>query len=227
MPELLEPWEPVAKDVALRALLPDLDDNLPSSTPILTCPGLVDERKGIDRLLDSFAEGRVCESARLVLAGAHSDGIRSLLKGKFASLVQAKRIVSLDRFLSDDEFRNLFWLSDLICLPYPNHIGVSSIYLRAASIGKPILTSQSGWFAWAVPHYGIGTMVDIADRRLFSAAIRERLSQGPSTSATSIETSHQIARENSPGMVKSSWMAGILGRSAQPPASRQEVKPYE
>jgi glycosyltransferase involved in cell wall biosynthesis len=212
MPELLEIWGTTSKEVALKTLFPDFGERGLASLPLIACPGLVDDRKGVDLLLESFAQGRIYESARLVLAGVHSDTIRLLLKTRYASLVESGSILTVDRFLTEEEFRSLFWMSQLICLPYPNHVGVSSIYLRAAALGKQILTSDRGWFEWAVPHYGIGTSVNVMDTSRFADAIHDELKASHRDRLNAIERGALVLADNSEVSVKASWMHSVRSR---------------
>ena len=171
LPEATEPLCVTDRVKAAEVLGVDPEQTL------ITCPGMVDERKGWHRLLYAFAQLRTPQM-QLILLGKHSEQIRSLLKNEYAELVAAGAIKTEDRFASNEEFDALFAVADLVCALYPRHIGSSSILIRAARAQKPILASNWGWNGWASREYDLAQTCDVSNDRELVDAMRVCLETG-------------------------------------------------
>ncbi|MBM3966943.1 MAG: glycosyltransferase family 4 protein [Planctomycetes bacterium] len=211
MPEYLEPWGFNQAQVPEKES--DHFDSLGFRGGVKTIGflGAKGKRKGVELLLRAFSETSELHNSVLLLAGEHGRETRKLLTTKYSALVARRRIVSVDRFLSEEEFQNVFREIDLLCLPYRDHQAVSSIYLRAATLGKPTLASDKGWFSWAVPHYGHGEMVDVNSPGAFRESLL-RFIKKPSQEHRITDQSEQILLENSPASVKDAWTALLRSR---------------
>jgi len=116
----------------------------------------MDERKGIDRLVRAFAAARLRDDDRLLLAGRLSESLRRLIQADFADLISRDRLVLMDRYLTDDELCASVTAMDLICTPYPRHVGSASIVIRAAATGRPTLGVDYGWIGFVIPRFQLG-----------------------------------------------------------------------
>ena len=148
------------------------DLNLDTECRYVSCPGLQSRRKGIDLLLAAFEKMVQQESeesnCRLLLFGQHSNEIREALKGRYKTLIESRRIISRDGLLSENDFEALFCASEVVCVPYPRHIGSASILIRAARLGKKVLASDWGWVGWTTKKYAIGETCDVKDSEEFA-----------------------------------------------------------
>ena len=144
------------------------------NSKILSLIGLIDQRKGISDLL--AAAERMAQDAppemKILLAGKNSLEARQLLAGKHRSLVESRRVIVLDRHLSQPELWAACVASDVITTPYPNHRYSASILIRAASVGVPVLANAIGWMEDVTHRYGLGWTCDTRDPCVFSTAIR-------------------------------------------------------
>ena len=133
--------------------------------------------KGIELFLRAFAAASLPQSDRLLLAGLQGPEIRALLAGEFAPLVRTGRVVSLDRILSVEDFADAIAAMDVVCVPYPRHIGSASIVIRAAAAARPVLATNFGWCGYIVPQFDLGRTVDVHDLPAFAGAIARSLDE--------------------------------------------------
>ncbi len=165
----VDPVELISKNEARRVL------GMPEGGRVIGTSGHLDERKGVDRLLRAFRAADMGESDRLLLAGRPSPGIRELLAGEFAPMVESGRIVALTRYLSDEELGATLAACDVVCTCHPAHVGLSNICLRAAAAGRPVLSGDYGWFQRVVGGFGLGWTCRVTDEDVFARTIRESL----------------------------------------------------
>ena len=173
IPEAITPLSSMEVTKARRIL------HCSTTTKLITCPGGITERKGIDLLIKAFAELERDSDTTLYLLGKHSPGIRSLLEStSIRNLVNDGRLVSQDRFATKDEFDALFLAADLVCTPYPRHNGSSSIIVRTAHAGRPLLSTDWGWCGWATETFDLGKTVNVLDQSAFVDALKTCLRNG-------------------------------------------------
>lgn len=176
------------------------------------CVGGLDVRKGIDRLIKAFADADL-DGGRLLLAGRTDATVRAQLKGPYATLVKRQQIVVLDRYISDHELDLAIAAMDLVCTPYPRHIGSASIVIRAAAVGRPVLGSDYGWIGRTVPQFKLGATCDTTDRAAFAAALKAalELSQAHESSAAAREFTAFHTPEN----FQAVWMRAMGERARE------------
>lgn len=127
---------------------------------IIGSAGWLDGRKGIDRLVHAFAAAGLSATDRLLLVGHQEPEIRAAVAA-YPELVRRGRIVSLDRYVSDEEFAAGVAAMDVVCTPYPRHIGSVSIVIHAAAQGRPVLAADYGWLRAVVGPFGLGKTCDV------------------------------------------------------------------
>jgi len=99
--------------------------------------------------------------------------IDDLLNRDHQGLVRAGRIVVVNRYVSDDEIESAISALDLMCTPYPRHIGSSGVVVRAAAAGRPILGSEYGWIGQTISRFELGTTCDVTNPGAFSRSLRD------------------------------------------------------
>ncbi len=147
---------------------------LPAAARIAGCAGAIEERKGMDLLLGAFAAASTADD-HLLLAGRLSPRIRRLLEELPESL--RARVHALDRFLDEATFAASLAAMDLVCTPYPDHVGSASIVIRAAAAGRPVLAADTGWMEAIVPRFGLGRTVAVRDPIALARALAQALEE--------------------------------------------------
>lgn len=169
MPDPVDPAAKVTKAEARKVL------GLPQVGWFIGCAGPMSKRKGSDLLLHAFASAApaLASEARLLLAGKFDADIRQLLRGDFRLLLQQDRIIVIDRHLSQQEMDLAIPAMDIVCAPYPAHMGSSGIALRAAANERPILATDRFWLRQVVQTFRLGQCCNVLDREAFAQAIRQ------------------------------------------------------
>lgn len=178
IPDPVEPFTPPTRQDARKAL------GIPDDGRLIGCVGYQDRRKGIDLLIRAFLAANLPPTDRLFLAGKQEAAIQSLLGGEAAQAVREGRIITLARYISDEELRLGVSALDVVCTPYPpnaGHSGSSSIVIHAAGQGRHSLGTDHGWVGDAITRFGLGSVCDVDNQPAFAAAIR-----------ASLEISHQF-----------------------------------
>lgn len=162
--------------------------------PLIGLAGGIDLRKGADQLLRAFASSALDHEATLVLAGPHSSEIRDQINRQYGGLRSQRRLVSLDRWLTDLEFAAVFIAMDIIAAPYPAHFGSASIVIRAAANATPCLGSDSGWIGRTIAQYGLGWIsnveCELALGRSITRAVEEYLNWQPGPAVEELVSFH-------------------------------------
>jgi glycosyltransferase involved in cell wall biosynthesis len=153
---------------------------LPPSGRIVSLSGMISQWKGAVLLHDAFAEyfesGRAGHTERLLLAGPHDAAVRQVLQAERSQdWLRQGRILSLDRYLSEEEMFLVASASDLVTAPYPNHQGRSSIILWAAAAGRPSLGVNQGCIAHVIQTEKLGWTSPVGDACAFAAAMESAL----------------------------------------------------
>lgn len=173
IPEPVEPIAPIETAEARRKI------GIPSGGRYLVNIGAGDIRKGTHLLVRAFAQTKLGADYRLLLMGKLDPVIRRLIETEMRALLQDGRLIVIDQYLSQDQFCLGLNAADVICTPYPRHIGSSGIIVRAAAMGKPILASDYGWVGAAVSTFGLGRTCSVSDLEGFSLQISECLENAP------------------------------------------------
>ena len=171
MPEAIEVPHRIDREAARHRL------GLGTDRFVIVCPGQVNERKGVDLLIQAFAKmGH--PDAQLVLLGRTSALVKNMLESEHAPLCRTGRIVWQDRYIETLEFDDLFAAANLVCVPYPRHIGSASILIHAAKRNLAILASDWGWIGWATRTFELGQTVDVMDPQAFAAVLKRMADAG-------------------------------------------------
>lgn len=208
MPDPVNAPAPMSKGDARRML------GMEEGGRVVGCVGMIDDRKGADLLCRAFARAKLGAEDRLLLVGGHNAVVRGILNGECAELVRSGRIVGIDRFVSQAEMDAAVMAMDLVCTPYPEHIGSASIVIRAAAAGRPVLGSDYGWVERTVRQFGLGWTCAVRDLDAFARAL-ERAMEG-AAAWTMSEGARRYVEFQSPENFARCWMALLRERLGLP-----------
>ena len=140
--------------------------DLPKSNVIIGAFGLLSSRKGIVPLVRAFASASTSGRHQLLLAGKLAEDAQEFVLVENAELIRDGRIRLIDRWLTDTELEAGLAACNWVSALYPRHIGSSSIVLRAAANGRPVIASSFGWVGRTVSTFGLGRTIDVGDSDL-------------------------------------------------------------
>jgi len=192
-------WYPARTRAKLRYLPdPALLDALPVRTDarrtldveadqlVILVFGAIDERKGIDSLVGAIELDPALSRYVIVLAGMQSQGVRHLLSlPLYANLRAQRRLIVLDRFVSDVELAQLLAAADVVWLGYRNHAYMSGVLVLAGKAAVPVLGTVQGEIGGYISKFTIGVAAridqpsDVARGllRLLDARLRSEMGQ--------------------------------------------------
>jgi glycosyltransferase involved in cell wall biosynthesis len=145
---------------------------LETDKPVVLCFGLMRPYKGIDLLLEAWAE---VDDAELWIAGMPRMDIAPL-KGAAPPNVRF-----VPRFITDAELPGYFHAAHLVVLPYRD-IDQSGVLFTALAFGKPLLLSDVGGFP-EIAATGAARTFAAGDAGALGAALRQLLGDRPALAA--------------------------------------------
>ncbi|MEM6393896.1 MAG: glycosyltransferase family 4 protein [Planctomycetota bacterium] len=168
---LPDPLDPVTDDRLTQLPNPHDTFGLNPDARYIGCAGVFSKRKGIDRLLAAFEAAQLPGDARLLLLGRCEPDTQQLLRDAQPRL--GPRLHLVERFLSDDELLAALRVMHLVVTPYLNHFGPSGIVLRAAQLGRPVLTPHTGWLGRITRDFHLGHTTDVLNADAFAQTLQE------------------------------------------------------
>jgi glycosyltransferase involved in cell wall biosynthesis len=161
--------------------------------------GVITQRKGINQLLEAVESlppeiaCRLC----LLLIGPLERGEEQELQIRVTNIRESLpvQIICRHDFIADQQIQPYFQISDVILAPYQRHIGMSAILVRAATSGKPILSSDFGLMGEVTRRYSLGLTVDSTKYIDIATALTRFLNES-STGLFEREKIKQFAEKN-------------------------------
>jgi len=130
--------------------------------------GMIDPDKGVDLLIDAFEQYRPDPHERLLFMGRHAPAVLDHIH----RCRVASQIVSVDRFVTDDEMISGIHAVDVVGSLYPRHATSASMVIRAAAAGKPVLGSDFGWTGRTIRRHQLGMVCDPLNEASLGQGIR-------------------------------------------------------
>ena len=208
LPDPVEPAPRVSRAEARRAL------GLAEDGRYIVLAGGIDRRKGADLLLHAFLRARLSANDRLLLAGTLAPDIRASLTGDFEPLIAENRIVLLDRYLPMEQLLLAIVASDLVCVPYPSHIGSASILIRAAAAERPVLGSTFGWVGHMTSRFDLGWSCNVLRSDEFAQALATALDRAVSWHRG--DAGQRFAEFHSVANFRAHWTSALRHRLGLP-----------
>jgi glycosyltransferase involved in cell wall biosynthesis len=150
--------DPAANEVAACRPSSRSAMELAESAIVVLVYGWLDERKGADALLRAITSDKRLDNYVVLLAGEQSTAMRAQMEAfpLYGELRKAKRLIVLDRFLTDSEQSAVFAASDIVWLGYRNHLYMSGVLVLAGRAGLPVIGSQGGEVGRMIEAHGLG-----------------------------------------------------------------------
>lgn len=145
--------------------------SLPKENKYIMFFGFVRDYKGLDLLLEAFADQRFRDNGyKLIIAGEYYSN-----KEKYQNLIKElnleKDIYQFDKFIADSEVAHYFNACDLLAQPYKTatQSGVTQI---AYHFNKPMIVTNVGGLSEMCPDGKVGYVVDPNARAIADAILR-------------------------------------------------------
>ncbi len=204
MPDPVDAMQPRDTITARRAL------GIPIGGRYVGCVGTLTKRKGIDLLLSAFCDADLREDDRLLLVGRADQEVRCLLEGEYRERIREGRIVVIDDFVDDRVLELALQSVNVVCAPYPRHIGSASVVILAAAAQRPVLGSEFGWIGEMVRQYNLGDVCDVRNHQIFAKAITSSI-ENSSTFMPDV-SSQRFVTYNSVENYRARWVDLVRSR---------------
>ena len=115
------------------------------NSKVVLVPGFITARKNPQLIIEAIelASKSTTANMALIFAGKSDVACSTLI-----SSLGNPNVKQIDRYLSDDDYRSLLRLADVVVLPYTNR-GSSGIAIEALANGKPVIIGDSRLWAEA------------------------------------------------------------------------------
>jgi glycosyltransferase involved in cell wall biosynthesis len=205
-----DPVEVVAIDKAeaRRAL------GLPLEARIAGMVGRLDRRKGADVLIQAFSRAALGPRDHLLLWGPCAPEVRPELDRVMQHPELRERVLFRDTVLGTDEFYQAIAAMDLLALPYTSPIGSSSIVIRAAAAGRPVVTTSGGWAGRVLGMFPLGWTFDGPDPTKLAAILPSCLAEAENWVRTASVS--RFVEYNSPRNFAAHWADGFRAANGLP-----------
>jgi glycosyltransferase involved in cell wall biosynthesis len=138
---------------------------------VVLCFGLMRPYKGIDVLVEAFAD--VPEDAVLLVVGRAMMPLEPL-RARASELGIADRVRLVPRFITDPEIPAYFRRADVVALPY-REIEQSGVLFTALAYGRPLVLSDVGGFTEVAEQHGAARLVPPGDASALARTLTELL----------------------------------------------------
>ncbi|MFD2571687.1 glycosyltransferase [Spirosoma soli] len=158
--------------------------------------GHLDDRKGIEPLLEALKQlnPALRSTLCLLLVGSIRSVYQAGIEQLIAEIDSQIQIVCVFKEVRGRQIQTYFELSDYALALYQRHIGMASVFIRAAVSGKPILSSDYGYMGRFVQTAQLGAVTDSTSPTAICQLLEQVLTQGVSYSETNLK---KVADQNS------------------------------
>lgn len=171
--QLLPDPVPLRKNISKQAARAKL--GLPKVGQLIGFVGMIDERKALPQVLEAFADQVIHTKCQLVLAGQLAPHYNDLLHSEYKSLVDTKRIILFDRYLSQDEVQLAYAAIDVVTLLQYRRVNLSANLLKAMNYDKPLIADDFGYTGMMVKRFKLGNICRVDDVVSIKGAITKSL----------------------------------------------------
>lgn len=151
--------------------------------------GSLDERKGIEPLLDALDQLPPARQAAvcLLLVGSIRPDFRQRIDTRIADVSADVQIVRVFEEVKGRAIQAYFDLCDYALALYQRHVGMASVVVRAAVSGKPLLASDYGYLGQVVQTNQLGVVADSTSPDAIRHLLDRVLTEGVPHSATNLK----------------------------------------
>lgn len=115
--------------------------------------GAIDQRKGVDQLLQGLTHQKMLRNVRVLVVGRHTPALREQFS-------REPLVTSIDTYADCNTEEAAFRAADVVWMGYRSHYVMSGVLVLAAMAGKPVLATRSGLIGWMTQRYALGLTID-------------------------------------------------------------------
>jgi glycosyltransferase involved in cell wall biosynthesis len=124
-------------------------------------------------------------------------------------LVEQRRALLINRYVSVAEEKLCFAASDGVLLPYLNHFGASGVLSRAMAAGKMVIVSDEQLLGRLTRERGLGLLFPSGDAAALREQIRSASAMNPEQTATWQEAARRYAKHYSREAFRGALLASL------------------
>jgi glycosyltransferase involved in cell wall biosynthesis len=164
---------------------------IPKGKKVFLNFGQLDQRKGIEafllacKQLSSAEVKRIC----LLLAGPIEPNYQAHIELLIREVPDLE-VVKIFDYLNYPTVELCFEIADVVLVTYQGHMGMSSVLIRAALVGKPVIGTQVGNIGATIAAYQLGRAINPSNADEFAQALSSRCKANAKLQA-------EFVRENS------------------------------
>jgi glycosyltransferase involved in cell wall biosynthesis len=179
--------------------------DLPEGRRVFLFYGAGYRRKGLELAVQAMLLLDQSSPAFLLCAGRH--GADAKTTRGLAQLSEQERARVINRYITDDEEKQLFAASDAVLLPYRKHFGSSGVLVRAIGAGLPVIASDEQLMGRLVREHGLGVLYRPGD----AAALRQTIERVARAPQQEMARWQAASRAAAPNWTRQAFRAALLG----------------
>lgn len=153
--------------------------DVPADSILILVYGAIDERKGLETLVDALTESVLLTRFQILVVGQQSETMRALFNSdKFNKLVEKKRCYVIDKFVNEVTQQMVFSASDIVWLGYRNHYTMSGVLVMAGIASKPVISNVAGLLGWYTKENDLGSTFELHRSEDVVEALCKLISKG-------------------------------------------------
>jgi len=149
-----------------------LELGIPDEAVVVLVFGTLDSRKGIEHLLLGMLHSERSANIKALLVGRLTSAAKALVsQPRWQTLRDRDALLSIDRYVPNNELADVFAASDAAWLGYVGHQHTSGVFILAAASGLPIIATQEGAIGYLAGKVSLTTQVAPGDAQEVAAAL--------------------------------------------------------
>ncbi|MCZ2481407.1 glycosyltransferase [Aquirufa nivalisilvae] len=169
--------------------------HIPANKKVCLIFGYLDPRKGIEAFLQATQHLTADELSQicLLVAGAISPAYQAHLEKLFQQFPEVE-VIPIFQEIKGKDIQLCFEAADLVLMLYQNHVGMSSVLVRASISQKVVLGTHYGLLGKLIQSMQLGLVVDAQNPIQIAEQLEQYLNLGIGYSKEQME---KMAHENS------------------------------
>lgn len=146
---------------------------IPDGAVVVLVYGAIDDRKGLDVLVEAVSSHEVPKTLHLLVAGQQSSTIQPLMQStQVSTLTQEGRCHVINSFVDDAVEQMVFSASDIVWLGYKHHYSMSGVIVLSGLAKRPVISINYGLLGWYTKQRKLGLLIDGVNIHQVTSSLR-------------------------------------------------------